>query len=225
MDPQTLRIVLADDHELFRGGVINTLDGTDDLKVVGQASNVVDVLELVSQLSPDIVLLDVSMPGGGTVAAAQISADFPSVRIAMLTVSEHEDDVNAALDAGASAYILKGIGGDELVETIRKIGNGEQYITASLAARLLAKARQIDNPKSDPSDDLLATLKHRESQILKRVGEGLSNREIGVDLGLSEKTIKHYMTNVLQKLQVRNRVQAAIIARDKLGVRSTNARS
>jgi two-component system nitrate/nitrite response regulator NarL len=153
------------------------------------------------------------MPGGSIEAARQISVSCPVVKIVMLTVSEHDDDVLSALQVGARGYILKGIGGDELISIVRSVKRGESYVSPDLAARLLVEARSGNSHGAapDPIDGLTA----REEQILKLVSRGLSNKEIGRDLDLQEKTVKHYMTNILQKLQVRNRVEAALLARDR----------
>ena len=205
--------MLADDHPLFREGVSRTLISEADFEVVGEAADAQEAVELARNILPDIILLDISMPGSGIEAARQISRICPVVKLIMLTVSEHDDDVMSALQAGARGYILKGIGGRELVGIIRSVHQGESYVSPDLAARLLVEMRESDSDAvmRDPLSELTA----REEQILKGVSRGLSNKEIGLELGLQEKTVKHYMTNILQKLQVRNRVEAALIARDR----------
>lgn len=207
------RIVLVDDHPMFREGVAATLAGISEFEIVGQGVNADEGVELVKDLLPDIVLLDVSMPGNGIEAARRIAASCPVVKIIMLTVSEHDDDVGAALQAGARGYILKGVGGEELIGIVRAIDRGESYVSPDLAARLLQDMQSGNGPKAEP--DLISALTAREEQILKQVSRGLSNKEIARNLELQEKTVKHYMTNILQKLQVRNRVEAALMARDR----------
>lgn len=209
-----IRIVLADDHPLFREGVSRTLSSEPDYDVVGECATADEAVSVVSDLLPDVVLLDISMPGGGIRAAERISTACPVVKILMLTVSEDENDVFAALETGACGYILKGIGGDELIGVIRTVHEGGSYVSPNLAGRLLIELRKIGRGGSRRTD-LFSELTAREEQILKSVSHGLSNKEIALKLNLSEKTIKHYMTNILQKLQVRNRVQAAIKARDR----------
>ena len=211
--PNSIRIVLADDHPLFRDGVGRILGSVPDFEVIGEGATADEAVSVVSNLLPDIVLLDISMPGGGIQAAERISTACPVVKILMLTVSENENDVMAALEAGACGYVLKGIGGDELTDVIRSVYDGESYVTPSLAARLLMELKKKHSAPSAaaPFPELTA----REEQILKSVAQGLSNKEIALKLTLSEKTIKHYMTNILQKLQVRNRVEAAIKARER----------
>jgi DNA-binding NarL/FixJ family response regulator len=146
------------------------------------------------------------MPGSGIDAARKISAACPATRTVMLTVSEDEDDLLAAMKAGASGYVLKGVSARDLAAVVRSVSSGEVYVAPSLAFGLL---REMSSPR--PSDPL-AELSVRERQVLELVANGLSNQEIGSKLGLAEKTIKHYMTNILTKLQVRSRVEAALLA-------------
>ena len=211
--PEKIRIVLVDDHPLFREGVAATLASEPDLEVVGQGVSAGDAVRLVKDLLPDIVLLDISMPGSGIEAARQIAVSCPVVKIVMLTVSEHDDNVTAALQAGARGYILKGVGGEELVGIVKAVDRGESYVSPDLAARLLIDMQS--GGKGDAPADPVSTLTMREEQILRLVSRGLSNKEVGRDLDLQEKTVKHYMTNILQKLQVRNRVEAALLAHDR----------
>ena len=207
----TLQIAIVDDHPLFREGVAHTLSTQPDIDVVGEGASAADAVRIAAERLPDIMLLDVSMPGGGLNAVRQIAAAFPVVRIVMLTVSENEEDVTAALRAGARAYVLKGVAARELVRILRAVAAGEVYVTPSLAASLLfdMTGAASGRPATSPLDDLT----EREQQILERVAAGDSNKEIAAQLHLSEKTVKHHMTNILQKLQVRNRVEAALLAR------------
>lgn len=201
-----VRIVVADDHPLFREGVITSLRSVPDMDVVGQAENADEAVRQVRDEVPDVVLLDVTMPGGGIEAARRIASISPATRIIMLTVSEDEDDLLEAMKAGASGYVLKGVSARELASVVRSVSAGEVYVAPTLAFGLL---REMSKPRtSDP----LAELSARERQVLELVATGLSNQEIGLRLGLAEKTIKHYMTNILTKLQVRSRVEAALLA-------------
>jgi two-component system nitrate/nitrite response regulator NarL len=210
MDKQ-IRVVIADDHPMFRDGVVKTLADFADCEVVAECGNADEALDAVCEHLPDIALLDVSMPGGGIEAARRIAAACPVVRILMLTASENESVVMEALEVGASGYVLKGVGGEELSNIIKTVHEGGIYVSPSLAARMLV---DIKDHKRSPEADLFSDLTAREEQILKQVSQGQSNKEVGLNLNLSEKTVKHYMTNILQKLQVRNRVEAAIKARD-----------
>ncbi|EDQ33618.1 Response regulator [Hoeflea phototrophica DFL-43] len=205
-------IVVVDDHPLFREGVARSLNEADFFEVVGECGCAEDAFDLVETHLPDIVCLDISMPGGGINAARRINATFPTVKIVMLTVSEADENVSDALEAGASGYILKGIGAAQLVEALSSVASGQSYISPDLAVRLLTVATNNTTKKPEhPIDNLT----RREEQILQLVANGLSNKEVGAALDLQEKTIKHYMTNILQKLHVRNRVEAALLARDR----------
>ncbi len=201
------RIVLVDDHPLFREGVAATLDADPNFEVVGQGASTDDALRLATSLLPDLLLLDLNMPGGGLNAARAVAEACPVTRIVMLTVSEDEADVLAALKAGARGFVLKGVSGRELRGILSAVAAGEVYVTPGLAASML-RDMTSGRPVGQPLDDLTP----REHQILNGVASGLSNKEIARNLNLTEKTVKHYMTNVLQKLQVRNRVEAALLA-------------
>lgn len=208
---ERIQIAIVDDHPLFRDGVIKTLQAEPDVEIVGQGTTAAEAVRLASDLLPDIILLDITIPGGGLSAAQSIAATAPVTRIVMLTASAAEEDVLTALKAGARGYILKGVSGDELIKIVRDVYAGEAYVTPALAASLLSEMRDKplgQKPESSPLDELT----EREKQILEGVAAGLSNKEIAQQLYLSEKTIKHYMTNILQKLQVRNRVEAALLA-------------
>ena len=206
----SISIVVIDDHPLLREGVSSTLQAADRLEVVGEGGNYGDALRLVHEAMPDIILLDISMPGGGVEAARDIHDALPAIKIIMLTASEDEKDVISALQAGANAYILKGIGGKELVDIVNKVSSGESFITPGLATNLLLHSYQ--QKPNEKQTSLIDKLNHRERGILMALERGLTNKQIADELSLSEKTIKHYMTNILQKLQVRNRVEAALIA-------------
>lgn len=209
-----IMVLLVDDHPLFREGVAQTLQAESDIEVVGQAASAEEAVRLAATRLPDVVLLDIGIPGGGMEAAQRIAATCPVSRIAVLTASEDEDDLLQALKVGAKAYVLKGVGGRELVQIVRAVWAGEAYVSPALASSLLFELTNGRNARpsaNNPFDDLT----DRERQILEGVAAGHSNKEIGHQLGLSEKTVKHYMTNVLQKLHVRNRVEAALLAQKR----------
>jgi two-component system, NarL family, nitrate/nitrite response regulator NarL len=209
---EAFRIVVVDDHPLYREGVARTLGDDPAIEIVGQGGDTDSAVALARQHRPDLVLLDLSMPGGGGIdALRRIKAlEYPP-KVAILTVSEDDDDVMRALKAGASGYLLKGIGARELVAIVKDFARGQTYVTPTLAGRILSAMRDGASRKAqNPIDDL----SKREEDILKLVAEGKSNKEVGLDLDLQEKTVKHYMTSILQKLHARNRVEAAVIARD-----------
>ena len=210
-----IRIVLADDHPIYRDGLARSLNDADDIEIVGEASDGEAAAELVLRLRPDVVLLDVSMPkGGGIGALTRIMQMETPPRVAMLTASEADDDLMQASKLGAMGYILKGVGAAELVDLVRDLHAGRPQVSPGLAGRLLVALRRKGPvvPEPNPLDDL----SKREEDILKLVTLGKSNREVGEALDLQEKTVKHYMTSILQKLQVRNRVEAAMLARQHL---------
>ncbi|MGB3278617.1 MAG: response regulator transcription factor [Pseudorhodobacter sp.] len=200
--------MIADDHPIFRDGLSRTLEETKLFEIVGVGSSADDATRLVKQHSPDLVLLDLSMPGGGVDAVTRIAALDNPPKIAMLTVSEDENDVIQAMSAGAIGYILKGVSAVELIRVLTRVASGEAHISPAIATQVLVAMRTSKEQIPDPIDDLT----NREAAILKGVAQGLSNKEVAADLGLQEKTVKHYMTVILAKLHARNRVEAAVIA-------------
>jgi two-component system nitrate/nitrite response regulator NarL len=206
-----IAIVIVDDHPLFREGVANTLRAARDFHVVGQGDTAEAAIRLACDLRPDIILLDIDIPGSGLHAAVQIAAACPATKIVVLTVSADEDHLVAALKAGARAYILKGIAARELVSIVRAVAAGEVYVPPSLAASLLRELTGAQSLSQHPTSPLDA-LTEREEQILKGVAAGLSNKAIAQQLCLSEQTVKHYVTSIFQKLHVHNRVEAALLA-------------
>jgi two-component system nitrate/nitrite response regulator NarL len=201
---ELIRVAVADDHPMFRAGVVLSLREEEGIDVIGEAGDAAAALALARSELPHVMILDIAMPGGGLEAASQIAAVCPATRIVMLTVSEDEDDLLAAMKAGASGYVLKGAGAGELASVIRSVHAGEVYVAPALAWGML---RELRTPRTSPYDGLT----EREREVLELVAEGLSNSEVGERLGLAEKTIKHYMTNILGKLQVRSRVEAALL--------------
>jgi DNA-binding NarL/FixJ family response regulator len=210
-----IHVVIADDHTLFREGLAGIIGGTEDFEVVGQGGTLEEAVRLARDLLPDIILLDVDMPGGGLQAARILAEELPVTRIVILTSSEEDDHLIGALKIGARAYILKGVAARELIRILRAVWAGESYVPPMLAASLLLEMREAHSQQKQ-STSPLDELTPRERQILEGLAAGLSNKEIGEQLFLSEKTVKHYMTNILQKLQVRNRVEAALLAQKEM---------
>lgn len=202
-----VRILLADDHPLFREGVAASLAVAPEFLVIFQAGSGEEALEQALQLRPDMVLLDVSMVGmGGIAAAAQIAVKLPATRIMMLTVSENRENLLAALKAGAHGYVLKGVSASELRSIVARVASGEVYVTPALAAEILTAFTRPTAPNT------FSALTTRENSVLNLLSQGLNNREIGERLHLAEKTVKHHMSAILQKLQVRTRTEAALMA-------------
>lgn len=202
-----IRIVIVDDHPLLREGVANTLRKRPDLKVMEQGGNAEEAKVLAASFVPDVLLMDVDMPGDTLSAVRTIADQFPEVKILMLTVSESEADAFSALEAGAKGYVLKGISGPDLVKAIRCVAAGEIYITPEFEKRLLSNFRRRE------AEGKSAKLTFREEQVIREVSNGLTNKEVAGKLAISEKTVKHYMTCVMQKLNARNRVEAVAALR------------
>ena len=198
-----------DDHPLFREGVVTTLLDSGYFDVVAQASSNEEAIIHAEKHMPDIMLLDINMPGGGIETANTISKLTPIVKIIILTVSEEQADVQAALQAQAQGYVLKGVASEDLISILRDVHQGGSYISPNLAANILMRGEEKKSRDAKIED---FDLNDRERQILEKLAIGMSNREIATDVYLSEKTVKHYMTNIMHKLHVSNRVQAAIKA-------------
>ncbi len=210
MGPDVIRIAVVDDHPFMREGVVHILGQQDDMEVVASGADADEAVRIAEDELPDIMLLDMNMPGGGLSALDRIATLCPSVRVIALTVREDHDVVRRALTLGARAYVLKGVETNDFLGIIRTVNGGGSFISTTLATKLLEDFAD----EKDKATATLPPLTDREQQILERIGRGLSNKEIARELDLREKTIKHYVTNILQKLQVRNRVEAALLARD-----------
>ena len=203
---ELIRVAIIDDHPMFREGVVTVLMGVEGIEVVREGTTAADALRIAQEVLPDVMLLDIGVPGGGVEAAASIARACPDVRTVMLTASENEQHVMSALQAGARGYILKGSSGHEVVEVVRAIAKGESYMAPNLAARLLInRSKQVETVKDSPRN-----LNSREEEIFAFVARGRSNKEIARALNCTERTVKHHMTKIMQKLNVRNRVEAAL---------------
>jgi DNA-binding NarL/FixJ family response regulator len=204
-----VRILLADDHALFRDGVASLLTawGHD---VVGQASDGAATVALAVALEPDLVLMDVSMPGGGGIEATrQLAASLPGIAIVMLTASEDVDDLFAAIKAGARGYLLKNLEAAELRAMLDAVGRGEAAITPGIAARILAELARVDQaPVAREGSRDPDRLTDRELDVLRLVVDGLRNKEIATRLGVSENTVKFHLRNILDKLHAESRAEA-----------------
>jgi DNA-binding NarL/FixJ family response regulator len=207
---ETIRVAVIDDHPLFREGVTRSLSEIDGFEVIAEGGSKDDALRIAQNLRPDVILIDISMPGGGLNAIGPILEASPSQKIIMLTVSEANDDVTGALKAGAKGYVLKGVGSRALADIIRTVADGDGYVAPTLSAKLL------HNPSEPSNVDAIAALTAREHEVLKLVATGLSNKEVARKLDLHEKTIKHHMTQVMAKLDVNNRTEAAMVLRDAI---------
>ena len=210
MTDQT-RVIVVDDHSLFRTGVIQALEADEGIKVVGEGASGPDALQLASRHSPDVALLDISMPGNGIEIAEMIMKLPTPPKVVMLTVSEADDDIVRAVEAGAVGYLLKGISASDLVSAVKSVAAGGSFMSPNLALRLLSHRQK---PSKANALSLLST---QEERTLRLVSNGLSNREVGEILGILEKTVKYHMTKAMAKLGVRNRVEATLVARQGWG--------
>ncbi|MBH0054955.1 response regulator transcription factor [Salinibacterium sp. SWN139] len=194
-----IRVVVADDHPIVRSGIVGLLSSADDIEVVGEASDGVEAVALATQLAPDVVLMDLRMPGlGGAEATAQLVAARPDVRVLILTTYESDENILTAIEAGASGYLLKAAPQEEILAGLRSVARGEVALAPSIAALLVNRMRE-------PAK---VTLSDRETQVLALVAEGNSNREIAAALFVSEATVKTHLIHVFEKLDVKDRTRA-----------------
>ena len=204
----TLRIVLVDDHEVVREGLRALLDAEDGIDVVGEAGTVADAVRRVGYESPDVVVLDVRLPdGSGIEACREIRARWPEVRVLMLTSFADDEALFSSIMAGASGYVLKQIKGSDLISSVQRVGSGESLLDPEMTERVFRRIRG-----EEPDDPLLARLSNQERKILYLIAEGLTNREIAERMFLAEKTVKNYVSNVLAKLDMSRRSEAAAYA-------------
>jgi two-component system response regulator DegU len=212
MTTQPVRILIADDHTLFRQGLKQVLELEPDLKVIGEVASGDEAVRQAEALRPDVVVLDVSMPGGGLEACARIKEQMPAMGVVILTMHEDQEYLMRALKAGANSYMVKDVDSANLAEAIRAAKDGRPYMHPKLAGvALMEMARGNPAPKERRgSDD--PGLTERELEVLKLVGQGASNREIAAALFISEKTAKNHMTHIFEKIGVSDRTQAALYA-------------
>jgi two-component system, NarL family, nitrate/nitrite response regulator NarL len=218
-----IRVAVVDDHPLYRDGVVFALESEPDIEVVGQGETAPEALQIAHEHTPDVILLDMNMPGGGINAMAKIAQRYPSTKALMLTVVDNEDEVRNALRKGARGYLRKGTGSSELVNAIRLVNKGQNYVSPGFAAQLImSRGSEESTPSEAPKR--FPELSDREEQILMLILQGLSNKLIGGELGVTEKTVKGYLTSVMDKLQVRNRVEAAMIAAERMSGKKPSLR-
>ncbi len=211
--PEPIRVLIADDHERFRRGLKMVLEAEDGIEVVAQAGTGAEAVAKVEELAPDVVLMDVRMPvQNGIEATRTIREAFPSTRIIMLTVSDDEDDLFDAVKAGANGYLLKEVSIEEVADAVRAVVQGQSLITPSMAAKLISEfgtlARRADEVEAPPNP----SLSPRELEVLKRVARGMSNEDIADELGMTPPAVRNHVANILVKLQLRSRIEAALMA-------------
>lgn len=201
----SIRVFLVDDHELVRRGLADLIGMEKDLEVVGEAGNVAEALRRIPATQPDVAVLDVRLPDGtGVDICREMRSEFPQLKALMLTSYADDEALFEAIMAGASGYVLKDIRGNDLLDAIRSIAAGKSLLDPAATARVMERLRQ-GNQKHDELSDL----SDQERRILELIGEGLTNRQIGAELHLAEKTIKNYVSSLLAKLGMERRTQAA----------------
>jgi len=206
------RVLLADDHQLFREGLANILNGQPDFEVIGEAGDGLEVFVMARELEPDLILMDVGMPGcNGVEATQRIKEAMPGITIVMLTVRDEDDNLFEAVKGGAQGYLLKSIRSWDLVEMLRAAMRGEAAITPALGGRMLEEFRRLNRQTRSEADNTIA-LTRREQEVLSLVAEGKTDQEIAAALHISIHTVKTHMRNILSKLQVSHRHEAALYA-------------
>jgi two-component system response regulator DevR len=207
-----IRVFLVDDHEVVRRGVHDLLDAEPDIEVIGEAESSSHALARGPALRPDVAVLDIRLPDGdGISVCRELRSSMPSLACLMLTSFDDDDALLDAIMAGAAGYVLKQIKGSDLVSAVRTVASGQSLLDPATTARLMSSLRD-DHSGPGPEQEALSALSPREREILALIGEGLTNRQIGKQLYLSEKTVKNNVSRLLAKLGVERRVQAAVIA-------------
>jgi DNA-binding NarL/FixJ family response regulator len=214
----TIRVLIADDQALFRRGLYVVLGTEEHIEVVGEAADGEEAVALAAQMVPDVVLMDVRMPRvNGIDAARQIRAVNPATKILMLTVSDDEEDLYDAVKAGANGYLLKEISVEEVAVAIRAVVGGQSLISPTMTSKLLSEFKVLAKKAEERQQNPTPALTTRELEVLRLVAKGMSNREIADALYISENTVKNHVRNILEKLQLRSRMEAAMYAvREKL---------
>ena len=203
-----MKILLVDDQILFRKGLRSLLEAEEDIEIVSEASNGQEALDKVKAYRPDVVLMDVNMPGcDGIQGTRLIKADHPDVKVVILTISDEDDDLFEAIKAGAEGYLLKNLRPEELMQMLRSVMANEAPVSPAIASKLLGEFRR--QPRTEHGQPSGPELTAREREVLQLVAEGMSNAEIGLKLCVVEGTVKNHLHNLLEKLHLQNRVQAA----------------
>jgi two-component system, NarL family, response regulator DevR len=205
-----ITVFLVDDHEMVRTGVADLLETSGDISVVGEAATVAQARARIPAMHPQVVLLDMRLPdGSGIDVCRELRTTEPNVRCVMLTAFNDDEAIYAAVIAGAAGYLLKDVRGSKLIESVKRVAAGHSLMDPALTARVTARLQDAEN-----GDPRLRSLSIREREVLRLIADGLSNRQIGVELSLAEKTVKNYVSGVLSKLGLQSRTQAAVLSLD-----------
>ena len=213
MDKTAIRVFLLDDHEVVRRGLRDLLESEGDIEIVGESGSVKEAIARIPALRPDVAVLDGRLPdGSGIEVCREVRSIDPNIKALILTSYDDDEALFAAIMAGAAGYLLKQIGGPDLIDGVRRVAAGQSLLDPALIARVLERVRQ--GPEASQE---LATLTEQERKILALIAEGLTNRQIGERIFLAEKTVKNYVSSILAKLGLERRTQAAVLASKLLG--------
>lgn len=207
MSDASIRVFLLDDHEVVRRGLKDLLEQEDDIEVVGESGLAADATSRIPTIKPDVAVLDARLPdGSGIEVCREVRSVDPSIAVIILTSYDDDDALFAAIMAGAAGYVLKQVRGTDLVEAVRRVASGQSLLDPAVTQRVLHRIRE-----GQPDEDPLAVLTKQERRILDLIGEGLTNRQIAAEMFLAEKTVKNYVTQLLAKLGLERRTQAAVL--------------
>lgn len=207
-----LKVMLVDDHALFRKGLASLLSIQENIKVIGEASNGLEAIEFAKILRPDLIMMDIHMPKcNGLEATREIKKILPETRIVILTASEEDQNLFEAMKIGAQGYLLKDLELHQLLDLLQSISKGEAILSSAMATKIFQEFSRAGHSRTT-NEEIQEELTEREKTILKYVAQGLMNKEIADELGISENTVKIHLRNILEKLHLRNRIQAAVYA-------------
>ena len=213
MADDVIRVLIVDDHALFRRGLMLVLESEPGIEVVGEAEDGTDALAKAEATAPDVVLMDVRMPKmSGIEATKAVAAALPTSKIIMLTVSDEEDDLYEAIKAGAAGYLLKEISIEEVADAVRAVVQGQTLISPSMASKLITEFQTLSRLAADRSQVPVPKLTDRELEVLKLVAQGMTNREVADQLYIAENTVKNHVRNILEKLHLHSRMEAVMYA-------------
>jgi DNA-binding NarL/FixJ family response regulator len=217
-DGEAIRVLVADDHALYRRGLEMVLGQEEGIEIVGEASDGAEAIRRVEELLPDVVLMDIRMPRrSGIEACTAIKDVVPSTKIVILTISDEESDLYEAVRAGANGYLLKDVPGEEIAAGIRAVAGGQSLISPSMASKLLSEFASMIKKSEERPQMPVPRLTERELEVLKLVARGMANRDIAKELFISENTVKNHVRNILEKLQLHSRMEAVVYAvREKI---------
>ncbi len=208
--PELAKLAIVDDHPLYRAGLTAVFKGSTEFEVVAGGANLHHAIAIAQTHKPDLMILDINIPGQGLEATRLITQSFPAIKIIVMSVSDSPEHVKAAMESGARGYLQKGASAEDVFDCLRAVAKGERFIWPELAAKILAAREALPELVERPAVPLKPRFTERELDVVNFLRDGKTNREIAEKLAISEKTVKHHMSVIMQKLQVRNRVEATL---------------